>query len=66
MKGVWAKSDWQRAAVSIVPFTRGQSRIISEQLRRLEAYNTPGLLNQQNERGDVIVLASAANKSVDR
>jgi hypothetical protein len=66
MKGVWARSDWQRAAVSIVPFTRGQSRIISEQLRRVEGYNTAGLLNQQKERGDVVVLASAANKSVDR
>jgi hypothetical protein len=66
MKGVWAKSDWQRAAVSIEPFTPGESRIISEQLRRVEEYNTPGLLNQQNERGDVVVLASAANKSVDR
>jgi hypothetical protein len=66
MKGVWAKSHWQRAAVSVVPFTRGQSRFISEQLRRLEAYNTPGLLHQQNQRGDVVVLASAADKSVDR
>ncbi len=40
MKGVWAKSDWQRAAVTIIPFTPGQAGYVRQQLLRIEAYET--------------------------
>jgi hypothetical protein len=32
MKGVWAKSDWQRAAVTIIPFTPDQARWVLQEL----------------------------------
>jgi hypothetical protein len=64
MKGVWAKSDWQRAAVSVLSFTPGQSSVMRQQLQRIEAHETAALLDQQNERRDVIVLARAADKSI--
>ncbi len=32
MKGVWTKSDWQRAAVTIIPFTPEQARRMAEGL----------------------------------
>jgi hypothetical protein len=37
MKGVWAKSDWQRAAVTIIPFTPDQARSVRQELLRIEA-----------------------------
>jgi hypothetical protein len=66
MKGVWAKSDWLRAAVSIVSFTPGQSGMMRQQLHRIEAHHTEALPRQENQRRDVVVLASAADKSIDR
>jgi hypothetical protein len=65
MKAIWAKSDWQRAAVSTLSFTPSQSNVMRQQLRRIQAPNTAALLNQQNERRDVVVLARAADESVD-
>jgi hypothetical protein len=66
MKGVWAKSDWLRAAVSTLPFTQGQATVMRQQLQRMEAHDTAPLADQQNERRDVVVLARAADKSIDR
>jgi hypothetical protein len=66
MKGVWAKSDWLRAAVSTLPFTQGQATVMCQQLQRMEAHDTAPLADQQNERRDVVVLARAADKSIDR
>ncbi len=34
MKGVWTKSDWHRAAVTITPFSPDQALVIAERLRR--------------------------------
>lgn len=66
MKAIWAKSDWQRGAVSTLSFTPSQSNVMRQQLRRIQAQGKPAtLLNQQNERRDVVVLARAADKSVD-
>lgn len=65
MKGVWAKSDWQRAAVSTLPFTPGQARAIRQQIHGIEAHDTPALAHEENERRDVVVLASASDKTVD-
>jgi hypothetical protein len=65
MKGVWAKSDWQRAAVSRLPFTQGQARVMRQQLQRIEAHHMATLADQENERRDVVVLARAADKTVD-
>src|SRR5205085_12404172 len=39
MKGVWAKSDWQRAAITIIPLTSGQARRVREELQRIEAHD---------------------------
>jgi hypothetical protein len=65
MKGVWVKGDWQRAAVSILLFTPGQSSVMREQLQRIEVHDRAALLDEENKRGDVVVLAGAADKSVD-
>lgn len=43
MKGVWAKSEWQRAAVSILPFTPGQATVMHQQLQRIGAHDTATL-----------------------
>lgn len=66
MKGVWAKSDWQRAAVSLLQFTPGQARAMREQMHGIEAHDTATLAYKENERRDVVVLAGAADKTVDR
>jgi hypothetical protein len=43
MKAIWAKSDWQRAAVAIIPFTPDQSRSILQELLRIEVRETATL-----------------------
>jgi hypothetical protein len=43
MKGVWAKSDWQRAAVTIIPFTASQARWVLQELLLIEAHETATL-----------------------
>ena len=43
MKGIWAKSDWQRAAVGIVPFTPDQAKSIRQELLRIELPETATL-----------------------
>ena len=37
MRRVWAKSDWQRTAVTIIPFTSGQAECVRRELLRIEA-----------------------------
>jgi hypothetical protein len=64
MKGVWAKSDWQRAAVSTLPFTKAQARVMRQMLERIEARDAVRLPDQKNERRDVVVLARAADETV--
>ena len=41
MRGAWAKSDWQRAAVTIIPFTPGQAGCVRQELLRIEALKRP-------------------------
>jgi len=38
MRRVWAKSDWQRTAVTIIPFTSGQAECVRRELLRIEAF----------------------------
>ncbi len=40
MKGVWAKGDWQRAAVAIIPFTPGQAGLLKQELLQIGAHET--------------------------
>ncbi len=40
MKGVWAKDDWQRAAVAILPFTPVQAGRLKQELLRIGAQET--------------------------
>jgi hypothetical protein len=37
MKAVWSKADWQRASVTIIPFTPQQARRIAERLAKVAA-----------------------------
>ena len=41
MKAVWAKNDWQRAAVMIIPFTPEQARQMTGMLRRADEQIVP-------------------------
>jgi hypothetical protein len=41
MKAVWSKDDWQRAAVTIIPFTPDQAIQMADSLQRIE---TPDLI----------------------
>jgi hypothetical protein len=64
IKGVWAKSDWQCVAVSILPCTKGQARVMRQMLQHIEARDAVRLPDQKNERRDVVVLARAADETV--
>jgi hypothetical protein len=39
MKGIWSKSDWQRAAVSIIAFSPADALAIATLQKRTPDYN---------------------------
>lgn len=43
MKGIWTKSDWQRAAVTIIPFSPDQARFIAARLAAGQNRDSPSL-----------------------
>jgi hypothetical protein len=43
MKGIWSKSDWQRAAVDIIPFSPAEARQIAALHQRMTAANAAQL-----------------------
>jgi hypothetical protein len=43
MKAVWTNGDWQRAAITIIPFTPDQGENMVRELLRAEVRETAGL-----------------------
>lgn len=43
MKGIWSRSDWQRAAVTTLTFTPAQANRVRQSLQRVEAGDTASL-----------------------
>lgn len=53
MKGVWSKGDWQRAAVTTVPFTPDQARHMTDWLHRIERHDAVSFRTETDHRNSI-------------
>jgi hypothetical protein len=63
MKGIWTQSDWQRAAVTIIPFSPDDIRFIASQLSVIE---TPDIVQRPISARGAIAGLIAREDSIGR
>jgi hypothetical protein len=63
MKAVWNNGDWQRAAITIIPFTPDQGESMVRELLRAEAPETAGLQRSGIEPASSQRTPSASNSA---